>query len=282
MIISIASGKGGTGKTTVATSLALSLDNVQLLDCDVEEPNAHLFISPEIKETKEVSILIPEIDAKACVGCGECRKACVYKAIAVISETVLVFSELCHGCGACSYVCPHDAIREVPKKIGVVESGEGRGVPFVHGKLDVGAAMAPPVIREVKNEIDLEKTVLIDAPPGTSCPVISAMKKTDFCLLVTEPTPFGLHDLKLAVDVVRKIGIPYGVVINRATLGDGETDAYCTAENIDVLLRIPFDKKIARAYSQGTPIIEALPTLKEEFKGMHSKIVELVAGREIS
>ncbi|MCP3893047.1 MAG: P-loop NTPase, partial [Bacteroides sp.] len=190
--------------------------------------------------------------------------------------TVLPFHELCHGCGACSYVCPENAITEVPKEIGTVESGIGKGVPFIHGTLHIGAAMAPPIIREVKKLIDPGKTVVIDAPPGTSCPVISAMKDTDFCILVTEPTPFGLHDLKLAVAVVRKMKIPHGVVINRATLGDSETEEYCEAEGVAVLMRIPFDKRIAKAYSKGTPIVDELPELKEDFIRMKERIDAVV------
>lgn len=282
MIISIASGKGGTGKTTVATSFALSLDNTQLLDCDVEEPNAHIFMNPSIEKTKSVSIAVPVIDKDICLVCGACKQACRYNAIAVLGTSVLVFSELCHGCGACTYICPTDAICEEPKDIGIVEIGMGRGIPFVHGKLNIGAAMAPPVIRAVKQEIDRAKTVIIDAPPGTSCPVISAMKDTDFCVLVTEPTPFGLHDLQLAIDVVKKINIPHGVVINRATLGDSETEKYCAAEHIEVLMRIPFDKKIARAYSQGKPIIEDMPVLKNDFQDMYKKIEKLIKDHSVA
>jgi MinD superfamily P-loop ATPase len=276
MIISIASGKGGTGKTTVATSFALSVENTQLLDCDVEEPNAHIFMNPVIDVKEPVCILVPEVDKEKCTACGKCKEACFYKAIAIISDTVLTFHELCHGCGACTYVCPEGAIKEVPKEIGNVEVGRGRCIPFAHGTLDIGAAMAPPVIRQVKKHIDTQKTVIIDAPPGTSCPVISAMKNTDFCVLVTEPTPFGLHDLKLAIDVVRKLAIPHGVVINRSTLGDNETEDYCASEHIEILMRIPFDKRIAELYAQGTPIIEARPALKKEFHDMHEKIGQMI------
>ncbi|MDB4303772.1 ATP-binding protein [Desulfosarcina sp.] len=276
MIISIASGKGGTGKTTVATNFALSLENAQLLDCDVEEPNAHIFIKPTIDCTEDVCIPVPEIDKDKCTACGRCKDVCVYKAIAVLGETVLTFHELCHGCGACAYACPEHAIREVNREIGRVELGHHDNLEFIHGIMNIGEAMAPPVIRAVKSHIDSKKTVIIDAPPGTSCPVICAAKDTDFCILVTEPTPFGLHDLKLAVEVVRKLAIPHGVVINRATLGDDETEKYCGSENIPVLMRIPFDKRIAKAYSQGDLIIEVIPELKDEFKNMHVMIDELV------
>ncbi|MFC1808947.1 ATP-binding protein [Candidatus Omnitrophota bacterium] len=276
MIISIASGKGGTGKTTVATNFAVSLENTQLLDCDVEEPNAHLFIKPTIDHLEDVFIPVPEVDKDVCIACGKCKEACVYNAIAVLGKTVLTFSELCHGCGACAYVCPVQAIKEVNRKIGTVEIGYCDDLEFIYGILNIGEAMAPPVIRAVKNYINQEKTVIIDAPPGTSCPVICAAKDTDFCILVTEPTPFGLHDLTLAVEVVRKLDIPHGVVINRSTLGNDETEKYCVRENIPVLMRIPFDKRIATAYSQGDLIIEAMPELRNKFKSMHTMIDELV------
>lgn len=276
MIIAVASGKGGTGKTTVATSVACVLNNVQLLDCDVEEPNAHIFIKPDMQQKDTVTIPVPKIDETKCTACGRCKKVCLYNAIAVMGQTVLVFDALCHGCGACTYSCPENAIEEIQKEIGIIQKGFGCGVPFVHGYLKIGAAMAPPVIRQVKKEIDSEKTVIIDAPPGTSCPVIAAIKDTDFCLLVTEPTPFGLHDLRLAVDVIRKIGIPYGVIINRATLGDSETEDFCNRENIPILMSIPFDKKIASAYSQGIPIVEAVPSLKKDFGDMVEKIKVII------
>lgn len=276
MIISVASGKGGTGKTTVALGLALSLDNAELLDCDVEEPNVHLFLRPQINTTDSVNVFVPEVNQSKCTLCGKCKAVCVYKAIAIIGKTVLTFHELCHGCGACAYVCPERAIKEIPKEIGVVESGKGEGVVFVQGVLNIGAAMAPPVIREVKKHIAEDRITIIDAPPGTSCPVISAMKKTDFCVLVTEPTPFGLHDLKLAIEVVRKLKLPHGVVINRATLGDNETEKYCQSENIEVLLRIPFDRRVAQMYSQGNIIIRAIPHLKDDFREMYKRIKGIV------
>lgn len=237
MIISVASGKGGTGKTTIAVNLALSIDNVQFLDCDVEEPNAHIFLKPQIKEQKKAYIPVPEIDESKCVYCGKCAKVCVYNAIAVLSGqegkkgTTLVFAHLCHGCGACSALCPEKAIKEVNREIGVVELGDCGKIDFAHGMLNIGEAMSPPLIRQVKDEINLKKTVIIDAPPGTSCPVVASVKGSDFCVLVTEPTPFGLNDLILAVEVLRKIKIPFGVVVNRADLGNTKTEEYCKKEN---------------------------------------------------
>jgi len=280
MIISIASGKGGTGKTTVATNLALSITgDVQLLDCDVEEPNDRFFIKPSIGKTEKVTIPVPEVDKSKCTLCGKCQKVCEYNAIAVIASKkdtqtgkVLIFPELCHGCGACTYLCPQEAIREVDRVIGVVEKGSKGGLEFVEGTLNIGEAMAPPLIRAVKRHINPEKTVIIDAPPGTSCPVITAIKKSDFCVLVTEPTPFGLYDLTLSVDVLKKMGVPFGVVINRSGLGNEEVDRFCAKENIPILMKIPFSKEIASAYSNGEVIIDVLPQYREMFCGLLTKI----------
>ncbi|MDD5156218.1 MAG: ATP-binding protein [Candidatus Omnitrophica bacterium] len=278
MIISVASGKGGTGKTTVAVNLALSIDNVQFLDCDVEEPNAHIFLKPEIKKQEKAFIPVPEIEESKCVYCGKCAQVCVYNAIAVLPSqngkkgATLVFAQLCHGCGACSALCPEKAIKEVNREIGVVESGNCGEIEFVHGKLNIGEAMSPPLIRQVKEHIDLEKTVIIDAPPGTSCPVVASVKGSDFCILVTEPTPFGLNDLILAVEVLKKIKIPFGVVINRSDLGNNKTEEYCRQENISVLMRIPFKKEIAMAYSQGEPMVKAFPEYKKDFQKIFNTI----------
>jgi len=277
MIISIASGKGGTGKTTVATSLALSLkDNVQFFDCDVEEPNSYIFLKPQIEKTKKISIPVPKVDEAKCNFCGKCAQVCAYNAIAVLKTKVLVFEPLCHGCGGCTLLCPKGAIKEVNREIGVVEIGRAGNLQFIHGKLNVGEAMAPPLIRAVKDHIDRNKTVIIDAPPGTSCPVIGAVKGSDFCLLVTEPTPFGLNDLILAVEVLRKLNIPFGVVINRSDIGDKKVEEYCQKEDIPILMRIPFKKEIAFAYSEGRPIVEVLKEYKKEFIDLYRKITEII------
>ena len=285
MIISIASGKGGTGKTLVATSLALSLKgrgNVQLLDCDVEEPNDPLLLKPAFTHSEPVFIPIPEVDESKCTYCGKCAEVCAYNAMAVMKEKVLVFPELCHGCGACSYLCPEKAISEKGKEIGVVESGHSDGVKFIHGKLTVGEAMAPPIIRKVKQLIDSEGTVIIDVSPGTSCPVVEAVKDSDFCLLVTEPTPFGLNDLVLAVEMVRKLDIPYGIVLNRVGVGDGKVEEYCSRGGIPVLLTIPLDTKIASFYSRGIPLVEGIPQWQENFLKLFDKMVKIVNERSRS
>ena len=276
MVISVASGKGGTGKTTVATNLALSIPNAQILDCDVEEPNVHIFIKPEIRDKELVSIPVPKVDEPKCDGCGRCQEVCVYNAIAVVNKKVLIFPELCHGCGSCSYFCPQQAIKEVNKEIGFVETGKKKNLLFVHGKLNIGEAMSPPLIKAVKKHINPARVNIIDVPPGTSCPVITAIKGSDFCILVTEPTPFGLNDLILAVEVLRKLSIPFGVVINRSDLGDKKTDVYCRRENIPIFMKIPFKKEIASAYSKGETIVESFPEYRKQFCGLFETIKGIV------
>ena len=278
MIISIASGKGGTGKTTVATNLAVSLESdVQILDCDVEEPNAHLFIQPTIKEVKTITAPVPEVDMEKCNLCGKCGEICQFKAIVVIGETVLPFQELCHSCGGCMEVCPEKAITETERELGIIEKGQRNGLEFVHGKLRVGEAMSPPLIRKVREYARPGTLTIIDAPPGTSCPVIAAMKGADFVLLVTEPTPFGLHDLKLAVGAVRILGIPCGLVINQSDIGDEQVKKYAEEEDVPVLMEIPFDRRIAEAYSRGEMIVEVMPEWKERFSELYHRI-EKIAG----
>jgi MinD superfamily P-loop ATPase len=285
MIISVASGKGGTGKTLVATSLALSLsDNykVQLLDCDVEEPNANILLHLTINQNQPVYIPIPNVDETKCTYCGRCAEVCAYNAIAVIKEKVLVFPELCHGCGACSYLCPEGAITEEGREVGVVERGDSGNLELIQGRLAIGEAKAPPVIREVKRYIDSVNIVIIDVPPGTSCPVIEAVKGSGFCVLVTEPTPFGLNDLALAVDVVNKLGIPCGVVINRVGVGNQEIERYCYQEGIPILLKIPLDRNIALLYSKGISLVEGMPQWREEFLRLFQDVKDIIAASGVA
>ena len=280
MIIAVASGKGGTGKTTVAVNLALVLGSVHFLDCDVEEPNAHLFLKPDIQEEIPVTIPVPEFDKQKCTGCGKCAEVCAYHAIAVIPSPgkkpqPLIFPHLCHACGACSLLCPVSAIREDQRNIGVIEKGFRGDIRFIQGKMNVGEVLSPLIIRQVKGLIAPNVLTIIDAPPGTSCPVVAAIKGVDFCVLVTEPTPFGLHDLTLAVGVVRQLKIAFGVVINRAGLGNDAAEDYCRKEDIAVLAKIPFDREIAVHYSEGETLIDKVPGMTDVFNGLYKNICQV-------
>jgi MinD superfamily P-loop ATPase len=276
MVICIASGKGGTGKTTIATSLAFSLDGeVQLLDCDVEEPNAHLFTRPVIDYTRTVTTLVPDVDLTKCDYCGMCGEICQFSAITVIGKKVLTFPDLCHSCKGCMMVCPREAIGERGRELGVLEKGWSGPVEFIHARLRVGEAMSPPLIKGVKEYIDPKKITIIDAPPGTSCPVIVTLKGSDFAILVTEPTPFGLNDLKLAVGAVRILEIPLGIIINRCDVGDDQVITYAREEGIPILLEIPNDRKIAEAYSRGIMMVDVRPEMKDQLRAVYEKIREL-------
>jgi MinD superfamily P-loop ATPase len=280
MVIAVASGKGGTGKTTIATNLAASIGRgVELIDCDVEEPNSHLFLRPTFTESRQVHLPVPEVDFDRCTFCGECAKICRFSAIVVVKKNVLTFEELCHGCGGCFKACPEGAIKEVPRPIGVLEKGAADKVNFVHGRLEVGEAMSPRLIKAARSLPVEDGVVIVDAPPGTSCPVIASIKGSDFCLLVTEPTPFGLNDLELAVEVVQKLDMPTGVVINRSNIGDKGVTRFCNGGGIPILMEIPEDRRIAEAYSRGEMIIQVLPEYRERFQGLYDQIVALVNAR---
>jgi MinD superfamily P-loop ATPase len=290
--IVVASGKGGTGKTTVATALALSLmprdqsvagampaqQPPLFLDCDVEAPNAHLFLAPTFERREEVGILIPEVDESRCTFCGRCAEVCQFHAIAVIGHRVLVFPELCHGCGSCTLNCPEQAIREKLDVMGVLQAGPTpSGITFARGVMNVGEPMAVPIIRQLKKRVSAGtgQVVILDAPPGTSCPVVESVRGADFALLVTEPTPFGLHDLRLMVEVVHELNLPAGVVINRDGIGDGGVDQFCAQAGLPVLMRIPLEREIGEAIAQGKPLIEARPEYKERFRDLYRRIQEL-------
>ena len=284
MIITIASGKGGTGKTTIAASLALSLAEEQsspplFLDCDVEAPNAHLFLHPKLDERQDVGLLIPSVNETKCTYCGKCAEVCQYHAIAVLGQKTLVFPQLCHGCGSCTVLCPEKAITEIPDRMGVIERGPAMvGISFAHGVLDVGEPMAVPVIRQLIKWIVAQpgQVVIRDAPPGTSCTVVESMRGSDFLLLVTEPTPFGLHDLRLAAQVGRKMGIPAGVIINRENGFYPALDEFCTDHHLPVLLRIPFERVIAEGVAQGKTLVEIHPEYADRFLRMFTQIASLL------
>lgn len=268
MIIAVASGKGGTGKTTIAVNLALNMDTVQLVDCDVEEPNINIFLKATLDSHEEVTVDTPDVDRKKCYYCGKCADFCRYHALAVVPNKVLVFPELCHSCGGCALVCPREAIGWKKRTIGVIDHGVRGSVDFYQGVLNVGEAMAVPLLRSLKKKIDTTKQVILDAPPGTACPVIETIRGSDYCILVTEPTLFGFHDLKLMVDVVRHTAIPFGVVINRDGIGNQIVEEYCQTENIPILLKIPQSDDIAHLYSEGIPFIEKMANWRPQFNSL--------------
>lgn len=276
MILAIASGKGGTGKTTVACNLAAALEHpVVLADCDVEEPNAHLFLKPQWDHTVPVTVDVPVIDAEKCTLCGACQDLCRFKAIAVLPETVLAFPELCHSCGGCALVCPAEAISWGSRQIGERRTGRRGSILFVNGTLRIGEAMAPPLIRNVRraaSEIPQCAVMVVDAPPGTSCPVVASLWGADYVLLVTEPTPFGLNDLALAVAAVRRMGIPCGLVVNRCDIGDDRIRDFARRENLPILLEIPFDRKVAEHYAQGRLLVEVFPEWKEMMQRLYDAV----------
>ncbi|HHX29346.1 MAG: ATP-binding protein [Bacillota bacterium] len=292
MQVSIASGKGGTGKTTVAVNLAAVLarrsggpsgdTKIQLLDCDVEEPNCHIYLRPELTRSVDVEIPVPRVDESRCTRCGLCGEACAFHAI-LPGKRVLVLPELCHGCGACAYLCPEKCITEVPRKIGVMQTGpvrlagSYRDIDFVHGILNPGEALAAPLAKRVRREADPNGLVIIDSPPGTSCTMMASVKKSDLCLLVTEPTPFGLHDLQLAYEAVTRLGIPSAVIVNRAGIGDDRVTRFCESNEIPLLAEIHLDREMARVSAAGYIAAEVLPNFESLFSGILDRAIQMVS-----
>ena len=276
MKIVIASGKGGTGKTLVAINLALSVNADQVLDCDVEEPNDYIFIKPSNTISESVKLLIPEIDESKCSYCRKCAEFCQFNALFVAGETASVFPNLCHSCGGCKLVCPTEAINEKPRSIGEIFIGDVNGMELVYGKLNIGEALAVPIISAVKEKAKTQGLVILDSPPGTACPVVESVMGTDFCVMVTEPTPFGLHDLKIAAKVVIVLGIPLGVVVNFAGIGDRGVYEYCETMKLPILMEIPYERKIAELYSRGIPFVEEMPGWRVKFQELLEKIQEKI------
>ncbi len=281
MIISVASGKGGTGKTTIATSLAAVLGSrAQLLDCDVEEPNCHILMKPILETSESITVPVPIVDMDKCTLCGKCGEVCRFSAIVVIGDQVLTFPEMCHGCGGCSLLCPEKAIGEGHRELGVVEAGRAGSTEFVHGRLRIGEAMSPPLIRAVKEKINPDKIAILDAPPGASCPVINTVMGSDFIILVTEPTPFGLHDLSIAVDAIFHLAIPLGVILNRSDVGDEEVQNFCVERGIPLLAEIPHSRQIAEGYARGNLLAVSAPQYIKMFLEMLERISELINGSQ--
>lgn len=283
-IVAIASGKGGTGKTTVATNLVRYIASlgqpVQYIDCDVEEPNGHIFLKPRIKRSYQVAVDVPKVDLERCTGCCKCGEICQYSAIVCVNKNVLTFEQLCHSCGGCMRICPDDAIKPKPLSIGDIELGKAGDIDFVHGKLHIGHVRTPSLIKQVKRHIKKDKLNIVDVPPGTSCPVVEALKDTDFVLLVTEPTPFGLNDLKLAVGLVKELKLPFAIIVNRSNIGNEQVYQYCHNENADVFLKIPDDRRIAEAYSVGKMIVDVLPEYRKDFAGLYESVCQKLKGQK--
>ncbi len=269
MKIAVLSGKGGTGKTTIATNLAMVL-GFTYVDCDVEEPNGFIFLKPEIFESEDVSVLMPNINIERCSLCSKCVEACQFNALANTGKEIIIFEKLCHSCGACSLVCTEEAINERTRIIGKIDIGKHENISCIRGVLNIGEPMAGPIISQVKN-IDYGENAVFDCSPGSSCNVVKALMDNDYAILVTEPTKFGLHDLNIAVKLVQKMNIPFGVIINRGDEHDGMIEEYCIENNIKLLGKIPYEREIARLYSEGKLLIN-----EDRYKQTFSEIAQSV------
>lgn len=275
MKIAVLSGKGGTGKTTIAASLSASLKPSQYVDCDVEEPNGHIFLNPDIKLSVPVKVEVPDFDESLCSGCGDCAEACRFHALAAVNKKIVSFPEICHHCGACYIVCKTGALTPAERIVGVVEMNGDK--TFARGKLNVGEPISIPVIKKLKEYLKTDMPVILDCPPGASCAVVQSLEGCDFCLLVTEPTPFGLHDLKIAVALVRKLGIPFCVALNKAIEGDSRIQDYCKKEGIEIIIEIPYSREIAESYSDGVLPVHISGEWKRKFARLYDVIKERVS-----